>query len=41
VRGTVGEEEIDDQAANWEEEDESAPENLVGNWARALEDFNC
>jgi len=39
VRGTVGEEVVDDQADYWEEEDHDTPEDLVWHWAVRFQDF--
>lgn len=39
--GTVGEEEVDDEADDGEDEDTQAPEQLVDGWAVGLEDLDC
>lgn len=41
VVGTVGEEEVDDEADDGEDEDTQAPEQLVDGRAVGLEDLDC
>lgn len=41
VVGTVGEEEVDDEADDGEDEDAEAPEQLVDGRAVGLEDLDC
>lgn len=41
VLGTVGEEEVDDEADDWEDEDAEAPEQLVDGRAVGLQDLDC
>lgn len=41
VVGTVGEEEVDDEADDGEDEDAQAPEQLVDGRAVGLQDLDC
>ena len=41
ARSSATKEEVDNQADDWEEEDEEAPEKLVQGWATGLEDLDC